>query len=129
MIEVCALTLYCGVQRLRKRVVNHADGRYEVDGESERDANIGVLVNEVLAGLSNILKTSTTHLRISLTVVPSIGSTIKVGASVSLSPGLYVSSPINAKSGYFLRNEADTRTSTALSVSVTRSTAKSNVST
>jgi hypothetical protein len=42
---------------------------------------------------------------------------------VSVSPGLYVSSPIKAKSGYFERRDVEMRVSTARSVSVTRSTA------
>lgn len=59
------------------------------------------------------------------TVVPSIGSQINVGALVSLSPGLYVSSPIwrfesvfrteaaseqrtNSKSGYLSCSEVET---------------------
>ena len=61
--------------------------------------------------------------RMSLTVVPSMGSTTNVGAAVRFWPGAYVSSPMKSKSGYRALSRDDTSASTALSVSVTMSAA------
>lgn len=51
-----------------------------------------------------------------------------MGLGVSLSPGLYVSSPMKEKSGYLSLRVVDTIFSTAWSVSVTRSAALGRVS-
>lgn len=81
---------------LSEGVVDYADGGDLVDGEAERDGDVGVAVDEVRCAVYGVEY----DCRYEWKGCCRVRDAVHVGASVSLSPGLNVSSPMNDISGY-----------------------------